>query len=169
MDSAFNSDGNAFFNSSNGLTGYTTSNGEMLVDATKSYSTKSLNDLLTRMKDSGNYSQSDIDAVDTIKKAAQSASYNRVRNTSDPSSLTGTDHEIYESVSTIFSVGKKYANDDDAVFADYRTASNVSDSSLVLSSVVKKAAYSAGREAEVIKSSDEYARNEANDTFDPKK
>lgn len=156
IDTALNSDDNKLYSTSLSI------NGETIFDSTKSYSTKDANDILERMKSSGKYSAAEIEQVENIKKSWQKARFNdiRVRGASG-ADLYGTEAQIFAGASTIFDIGKKYANDDDHVFQDFASATSIDDTSLDMGAQFKGVAYNAGRQAEVIKASAEYIAADA--------
>ena len=157
ISAAMNSDDDKFHSFASD---YTTASGEKLIDSTKTYSTKGMNDLLERMKNSGQYTQKEIEDIDTKLKEVQKAKFDKVRSTSDTSTLSTTESQIYSGAETIFDVGSKYANDGDGIFADFGGKS-LDDPGLAMGKHFKGASYGAKREADKIKNSVSYRKSKA--------
>lgn len=158
---------NTAFNSDNDVKikgfGYTTKSGEVLVDSAKGYSTKGLNDLLDRMKNSGGYTQEDIDQVDTIKKAVQEERFKTIiADGAAGKELYGTESQIYTAAQSIFNIGKRYANEEDKVFEAFKGVDSVDSSKLSMGKDFKGASFNAQRSAAEKKSSPEYAKAKVN-------
>ena len=102
--------------------------------------------------------------MENAKKAMQKAKFDdvRVRGHANPSSLHGTEAQIYAGASTIYNIGRAYANDDDRVFADFQHVTDITDTSLSMGHSFKGAGFDAGRQADAIKNSQDYARAKAN-------
>ena len=146
--------------------------GEKLIDSSKSYSTKSLNDLYERMTKSGQYSQEELDKVDAAKKEAQYALFKQIVSAdnvkNNGASLNGAEAQIFQAAKTIYQVGSKYSKENDKVFEAYQGV-EFKDMSDVLASDtasfaknIKGATFNAERQADAIKNGDEYAQAKAN-------
>lgn len=159
IGAAMNSDTDKFYSFGSD---FNASNGETLIRAGQNYSTKDMNDMLERMKSSGQYRQTEIESVDSMLKEVQKAKFDSVRNTSNPDSLSGTESQIYAAADTIYKVGKKYANDSDQVFSSYGSATSVADPSLNMGRDFKGASFNASRSADKIKNSPKYKQAKAN-------
>ena len=169
INTALNSDTAAAYSAASDLV---SSTGEKLIDSSKTYSTKALNDLYDRMTKSGRYSQDELDKVDAAKKEAQRIRFGQIVSATnvanDGKSLTGTAAQIYQGAKTIYQVGHKYSKDDDKVFAMYDGV-EFADMSTTLApdtkgfgTNIKGAAFDAERQADAIKNSNEYAQASAN-------
>lgn len=166
IGAAMNSDDNKFYSFGSD---FKSSSGETLIKAGQNYSTKGMNDLLDRMKSSGQYTQSDIESVDGMLKEVQKAKFDNVRSVSDPDTLSGTESQIFSGAQTIFEVGTKYANDDDKVFEQFKGITSVSDTSLSMGKDFKGASFNAKRESEKIKNSAKYNKASADKSEAQKK
>ena len=140
------------------------SHGNVLFASGGRYSTKKANDLLTRMKSSGQYSAVEIEKMEDAKKQMQTDKFNdiRRRGSVDSSSLKGTEAQIFAGAKTIYEIGKEYANDKDEVFKDFQHVSSIADGSLSMGRSFKGTAYNAGRQADAEKNSVSYSRAKAN-------
>ena len=137
-------------------------NGNVLFKSGGSYSSKDANDILGRMKSSGQYSASEIEAMEEAKKKMQTARFEDIRKRgADKEKLTGTEAQIFQGQQTIHSIGKKYANDDDKVFEGF-AGTEVNDKSLSMGKNFKGAAFNAERTADAMKNSSEYSTAKAN-------
>lgn len=139
------------------------SHGNVLFQSGQSYSTKTANDILSRMKDSGQYTATEIEAMEDAKKAMQKTRFDEIRTMGASGvKLHGTEDQIFQGAETVYKVGKKYQGDDDEVFKAYQHATSVADASISMGPDFKGATFKAERQADAIKNSAEYARAQAN-------
>lgn len=157
---ALTSDGNASniaYNSSQYDTGGAFTDGV-------SYSAKDANDIVGRMKSSGQYNANQIKAAEEYSKAVQIDRFDTIRKTDKnlAKNFKGTEAQIYQAAESIFYVGKKYADEDDEVFVHYKGVDEMKDASLKMGRDFKGASFDADREADAIKNSIVYAQAQAN-------
>ena len=136
--------------------------GQVLFASGTNYSVKGAKDILERMKTSGQYTATDIEAMEDAHKAMQNAKFDDVRQRGAAGAdLKGTEAQIFQAQKTIHTIGLKYANDKDEVFKDF-AGTAVNSTSLNMGKHFKGATYNADRSAEALKSSAEYATAKAN-------
>lgn len=160
INTALDSDDNAFTYSGPSVVD---SHGNILFESGQSYSTKAANDILTRMKNSGQYSATEIEAMEDARKAMQKARFDDIRTRgASGAQLHGTEAQVFQGAETVYKVGKKYQNDADEVFKEFSHAVSVADTSINMGRDFKGASYNAERQSDAIKNSAEYATAQAN-------
>lgn len=160
INTALDSDDNAITYTGPSVTD---SRGNVLLQSGNSYSAKAANDILSRMKSSGQYSAAEIEAMEDAKKAIQKSRFDDIRTRgASGTTLHGTEAQIFQGAKSIYDIGKKYENDRDEVFKEFKHASSVDDASINMGRDFKGASYNAERQADAIKNSSEYARAQAN-------
>ena len=144
--------------------------GNIILKHDHSYSLKEMNDMISRVSSSADVDMRD--AVDEAKKQAQGIRFTEIRSigstkadrdrlvqwVNDPNNKDWTENDLvaYDAAHTIYEVAGKYQND--AVFTNLKGKSFDSPSW----GQYKGAAAGAGRKADQIKNSNEYAQAKAN-------
>ena len=163
-DGAMNSDSK---NTSYGGPTVTAGGGrETIFQSGGNYSAKEANDIVSRMKSSGQYTQAEIEAAEEASKSIRSQRFKEIRDQAHfrgRSSLSATEAQVYDAGQIVYEVGVKYRADSDGVFGDFRQASAGGyETSPIGMGNFKGAAYGAERQADAIKNSPDYAKAAAN-------
>ena len=139
---------------------------ETIFQSGRDYSAKEANDIVSRMKSSGQYTQAEIEAAEEASKSIRSQRFREIRNQAHihgRSTLSATEAQVYDAGQIVYEVGVKYRADSDGVFRDFSQASagGYETSSIGMGNF-KGAAYGAERQADAIKNSPDYAKAAAN-------
>lgn len=144
-------------------------NGETIKDSAgkeilikgQTISSKGANDLLNRMKSSGQYKQEELEAVEDARKGIQKERFDSIRK-SGGRNLDVVEKQTYQNIDTFFNIAKSYQNEKDGVFKTFKSIGSISSDGINMGRDFKGTAFSADREAQTIKSGPKYAAARSN-------